>query len=688
MPSLRTPRLRIFLLLVLVGALLGAGGCSVGDYLSAYFNTYYNAQRLFEEAEKETINQRSTAQKEDPLLIPYGPSSTAKTKFASVIEKCSKLLQYHPTSSLVDNALLMIARSYLYQNEYQKAERKFKELLDSYPQSSFALTARQLLAETYYRMGDREAARKLVRETRTLATERGDETILYEIALVSARMNDDEKNYEAARNDYEQAAQHAPGSVEQSGAYRKMAETESLRNRPAEAADAYRKSYSASADYASAYKARIGLVRMLSRLGKYDAAFDILDDLRTNQNNKEFFGEIDVAYGNVHRDAGDPDAAIAQYTYVDTTYARTESQAQALLERGLLYENTLHEYDSAAVSYAKGRSAYPQADVTPDLVRRSDYLNRYIRLRRDIASLDSIRMAILAPPPSLPDSVADSTSVAGLPDSLTLAHRDTLRSAPRTPAMPLDTVNAKLALAKTELAGLFYTAMGVTDSAQYWYERLLADHPASAFVPRALFTLAQIYNQDSSGAPHRGDSLYHEVVDRYPESEFASEARRLLGLPPVAVAKDPAEQLYGRAERLMRSGDRGAAIDTFRAVVEKFPESSFASRAQYAVGFLYEQQGAHPDSAVANYQRLVQLYPRSEGAGRIKPVLDAIENARRAEATPPAPDSLTSAPPAGKEPAVDREAEIQKLRDLRRNAHPSTPNPQSEEPPKEKPKPL
>ena len=99
------------------------GGCSIGDFIGAYFNTFYNAQRQFAEAEDELLSQPDVKQKDRPFGYTFTIQPTTKTKFEAVIEKCSKLLQYHPESNLVDNALLMIGKSYYYENDYQPAER-------------------------------------------------------------------------------------------------------------------------------------------------------------------------------------------------------------------------------------------------------------------------------------------------------------------------------------------------------------------------------------------------------------------------------------------------------------------------------------------------------------------------------------------------------------------------------------
>ena len=57
------------------------------------------------------------------------------------------MLERHPTSSWVDDALYIIGASYYYLGDYDKSARKFKELFANYPQSEYISRSRLLLAK-------------------------------------------------------------------------------------------------------------------------------------------------------------------------------------------------------------------------------------------------------------------------------------------------------------------------------------------------------------------------------------------------------------------------------------------------------------------------------------------------------------------------------------------------------------
>lgn len=593
--------------------LLSLIGCSVADNLSAYFNTYYNASRLFSEVESEIELQRDPRKEVDYSVELFTTSPGARQKLTSVIEKCSKLLQYHPESGLVDDALFMIGKSYYYQNDLQRAERKFLELLDGFPESDMAPESKLLLGSTYYKMKDPTRAKKIVRDLfdRSIKDDEGD--MIARSAQLLARIEIDGANNQEALTLYQTAADRASSSVIRAETYRHAGELLITVGDLKGALRAYEDSYNAASDFVHQYRARLGLARVLSLQGRNEESFNELLDLRDNGNYKDFFGEIDLEIANVYRAMSELGEAIAQYTFVDSTYARTETSLKSYFALGDMYEKEMGLYDSARVAYNRGRSEYPQSPLSKEIAERADYLNRHDSFLKEIGKLDSIKAAILAPPDTSIATVSKDSTIL-TPDSL---GGNKLLPALVAPPMSLDSLNTRLAYNLVELAGLFYSTIGVVDSAKFWYGELLHRIPGNAYVPRALFTLAQIDRADSTAGGNVADSLYHVLARDYPESEFGRAATRILG-GAVIQKSDPAERKYSSAVGLIEKGMSSAAIDSLKLIVRDFPESPLASKAQYAVGWVYEELQGRPDSALQSYRKLLDLYPSSEYARAVR----------------------------------------------------------------------
>ena len=627
-------RVRRCVLAVLIpAAVLLLPSCGVFDFISAYFNTYYNAHRLFDDAETDVMTQLDSRPGGRNWLVVFGIQSGTKTKLESVIEKCSKLLQYHPDSRLVDNCLLMIGKAYYYEDDNQQAMRKFNEIISAYPDGSSAMEARLLLSYAQYRMGARDEARKTGEAVAELARQKDQPEILSRVCLVLGQLAIEEKDFSRATGYFEEAAKSGVTPLQRTSAWLMSASMYQKMQKYQEAEAAYQAAEKASNTYLGVYRGRMGALRMAEKQGRTDEALDGFRLLRADAKYKEFFGEIELEIANTYRDKGDLPTAVARYTSVDTLYPRSETSAKSYFALGDLYEHTLYEYDSALVAYAKGKNEFPMAEVSPIEAHRAEYLTRYFQYHGEIVKFDSVRNALLA----MPDTERTASRPPG--DSLRArpvdslrarAVSDSLRSRLNARAVTLDSANSKLETATNEMAGLFYATIGIPDSAEAWYRVVLRNYPAGRYAARALYTLAQIYSaRDSAANRSLTDSLYREILARFPRSEFAPEARRLLGLPPKEMAVDAADSTYDRAEGFLVRGDSLAAAAGFKQVAAAFPSSPLAPRALYAAGWIYENTLLNRDSAVATYARLTSLYPASLYATRVAPKMSEVAQAKQ-----------------------------------------------------------
>jgi TolA-binding protein len=545
---------------------------------------------------------------------------------------------------------MMIGKTYYYMDENQQAERKFLELTEGYPNGGLKIEGEIYLAYVRYRMNDHPGARTIARQVLEEAGKEGESWLIARACTVLGQIALEELDYNAAREFYERAGENGESATARVASFIAAAEMYGKQEKYREAEITYARAENESNSYVGEYRGRIGAIRMLAKQGEFEKALRGLEDLRSKSNNREFFGEIDLETGHVERDMGEFASALAQYAMVDTTYPRTETAAKSYFARGELFENVLFRYDSARVAYSKARSEYGQAAITPIAALRADYLTRYLQYTAEIAKYDSLRTAILTtdtlpPPVTRPDSLAPARPGA-----------DTVRAVRFVrPTIPLDSVDAHLALNESELAGLFYATIGRPDSAEKWYRRVLVDHPASPSAPRALFTLAQIYSRDTLSSRPLRDSLYHVIVKKFPDSEFAVECRRLLGIPPLKKVTDVAEDSYTRGENLMLAGSPEAAVDTFRQIARRYPSSPYSSRALFAAGWIYENKLDNTDSAIAHYERLTAQYPASPYAIQVRPKLGEVALLRKNQSAPPR-TADTAAVPAPRLPgALDGE---------------------------------
>ncbi|MEO0275727.1 MAG: tetratricopeptide repeat protein [candidate division WOR-3 bacterium] len=95
----------------------------------AYFNTFYNAKKIFKEAEESYIKNN------------YTLNQGIKQGYEKAIQKFLYVIKYYPTSPFLDDALYYLIISYMRIGEYEKAIRKFEEILRYSPKSKFSSLA-------------------------------------------------------------------------------------------------------------------------------------------------------------------------------------------------------------------------------------------------------------------------------------------------------------------------------------------------------------------------------------------------------------------------------------------------------------------------------------------------------------------------------------------------------------------
>lgn len=94
----------------------------------AYYNTYYNAQESFQAGLKKVQDQPFTIDPSEPVRIHHSPVQAGNSDFQKAINKGATILRKFPDTKWVDDAILLIGKSYYYRQEFYPALQKFEEL--------------------------------------------------------------------------------------------------------------------------------------------------------------------------------------------------------------------------------------------------------------------------------------------------------------------------------------------------------------------------------------------------------------------------------------------------------------------------------------------------------------------------------------------------------------------------------
>jgi TolA-binding protein len=631
----RTTAISRGIFLSLTVSLLLAEGCAVfnavGDTISTvyenmttYFNVYYNARRLFNDAENE-IKTAARANEGKPL--PPGQTLTipagAQKNLDLVIDKCSNILAYHSTSSFVKDALMMTGKAFYYKREFSKAERKFLELITRYPQSSLVLEAQLWYARSEQMLDDYKAARTSAEALIASAEQADDRDILAEAYALEASLNEHDNAVDGAIEFYEKSAKAADNDELKADAWSKIGELDFDQGQFHKSIDALVNVDEYSDDPYQIFQSQLLIVRAYHGLRLLDKAMTLANEMLNDYRFKDYLGAVQLERATILLDGGRSTEAVDVLRALDTLQAKTETGTLASFELGKYYEQTVGDYAKAKEYYARAASVQG-IQSAEQAAKKATALKAYFAFWNDLIKADSLYAlstredsvagALTAEKPPL----ADSSSTAA--DSL-----KSPRPQPRV-VMTMDSVNAVKARVGAGLGELFYTDLANPDSAFHWYKYSLEHQYTEHNSPRILYILAELAASYPSKSAFTPDQYRAQLVKDFPNSYFARQVQNLSvdesALPKVT---DSAQEAYDVAEGLIESGKNDDAVTALRAIIAKYPESPVIPRCRYAIGWLFENRFAEMDSAAAQYKLLLAEYPNTSYAKAVgSRVLDTL----------------------------------------------------------------
>lgn len=364
--------------------LLTFGSCSVWQNFTTYFNLWYNIKTLFSEAEKDIQSQKKDLFSNEPLIL----SNTARNNLTKVIEKCSELLQFHSNTAYVDDALLILGKSFYYQSNFQKAKRKFEELLATNPNEDLTLEANLWIAKCDMQLKNFTQGLAGLKKVRDEALQKEIDEIIKEAFVEEIKYRIAQKEFATAIELAKQFAEIADDDELKALVYFEIGNLYYLTENFENATEFYKKVFEYSPDIDTEIKSSIRYGKALRESGRTEEALNFFSDLRKKDKFSESFAEIDLELGKSYAAQGDFTTALEQLTKVDTTYKGSPFAAIASLEIAKLYKDELLNYDSAAVYFNKTIINNPPKEFSDEAKNLNQLFTRYTTLRKTINNFD------------------------------------------------------------------------------------------------------------------------------------------------------------------------------------------------------------------------------------------------------------------------------------------------------------
>ena len=397
------------------------GGC-------VYFNTYYNAQRYFRQAEKarKAIEQQQPERtdREDRRARPYRSQQRSRggkapnDLYEQAARKASKVLEKHRDSDLVDDAMFLLGRAFYWQGDYRDAARSFRDLETNFPESEYFTRARYWRGLCFEGQGDFAEARSLYRALFSAATDA-------EIsALAGYRLGEmafEQEEYASAIQEYRSTLESFPKAENRAELWLRLGEAAvALEDSSlfATAAEAFAEVLRESPTKRTEYRARLEQGRLLYQMGEVEKARDTYWQLLKDGSFRPFEGRTRLLIGQYYEDQGLPEKALEEFTRIRDDFPQTDASAMAIYRTSLIYLSRnadrvlAREYLETVSAEKRNSEAAQLAKETLSDLKEAEKLLRKIHVADSLdaaeaAAADSATLALALAAES------DSAAVAG-----------------------------------------------------------------------------------------------------------------------------------------------------------------------------------------------------------------------------------------------------------------------------------
>lgn len=610
----------------------------------AYYNTFFNAKQIYEQAQKKNRSTKNVK-----------GSGESKTAYKKTIKKCWKLIDFYGDSSkYADDALMLIGKSHYQLGEYEKAERIFEQFIPKYPDSKLVPEAKLWLARTYVKLDKDPLALNLLKnffqENKT--TKKIAAQVFYVLGELYIKTGEKEKAIESLNK----CIKIADNDELAGGAQYLIAKNFFDLGEYENAIAAFKKTHKHELPVMQYFYSLMYQIDALDSLGRYDKSEVLLKKMLRDDRFKNQFGIIETRLVNVYERQKAPISFIVEsYHEIMNKYKKTEGAALASFSLAQVFEYDLGKLDSAKFYYENVKKQYSRTEIAAEAESRRKLLNEYLKIHDQIVQdkLDLKRLAAgdsmttvatmdstkntSENNPFLPkntanntneDNINTNTETAGVYENK--ANQDkTNRKRPtinKNTAARKKKVKKAVKLRKPEeinkslnknsyaLGEYFLLKYENYDSAEIAFKHYINTFEDSLLVPKALYSLYYLYSVIHKDTV-KSDSIKTIIISDYPNTVYA---KKLLGIKTDEKTPDLLQveliKKFNTAEDLFSRQQYDEAVNTFLEIAGQDSADIYGEKSLYAVAYIYEKYIDNVDSAVYYYKKLMEEYPGTKYA--------------------------------------------------------------------------
>lgn len=394
-------KFRLLHIVILLMVVFGLSSCKSifitrWSNFNAYYNTFYNAERYYKRGYEKVEQRVEPINPEQPIRIYKRPNTTVDTNFENAITKGADVLRDFSDSKWVDDALLLIGKSYFYQGQYFSADMKFQELLSatnstSMKQLGVIWRGRFFLESEQYESGIDYLNGMLFDEDLRW---RG--AIEAELRLLLAQLYVALENWQSAEEQLVIGLEDARGRDILANGWYLLGQVRERLKDDMGSLSAYSRVARFNPNYSMVYNARRKQAEISRETGRLDDALKMFIDMSRDDKNFDELAELYYEIGRTYQLLEDHSRAERFYVDVLRYTIKTPSiEIKAKSYYGLAEVNKDYylDYFTAAAYYDSAATSGKDLDKLPSWFNAADLsvsYNNYRRLSTEAYEADSL----------------------------------------------------------------------------------------------------------------------------------------------------------------------------------------------------------------------------------------------------------------------------------------------------------
>ena len=564
MNSIFLPKTLFFIVIFLC-----SGGC-------AYYNTFYNAQQYYKEAEKIRLQKEGKS-------IPI----TALDKYGKTIQKCQKVLSDYPESKFRTDAFLLMAKSKYYRKDYDLAIDDLRIVTQDGDDNQIE-EAQYLRALCKWKKGNAQTG---INELTILLNISPSKEIQSKCHLSLAKIAQELKDSDLAMSHLLDGAKLTKSRDQKGVIYGRLAEMAFNKEDYDIAKDSYANVITNSLSKEQIENAHLQLLKILRIQKNYKAASRKIKGMLTDDKFKRISGNLELELVQLYRAQGEISEIETRLESIVNDYQRTLVSAEAYYLLGKIYTSQKWDLKKAKEYFDQVSKESSKSLFSPMAKSLSKAIGAYQEAEKDLET----HLTILT---------QDTTQIS--------TESDTSVFDPETGEAIIETLNPLVsAVAPDRTIPELYYQLADLEAFSFkrynkgiqYLNQINSEYPESPFHAKSIFTMAFMFENmaDSVNAQSTRDHL----LESFPNSEYAAYISE-----DVKVEKKKQEILYSKAESQVTSNPDNA-IQLLKESIILNEKSDLAVSAAYTISYHYDQS-TEIDSALKYYQWIQDNHPRSD----------------------------------------------------------------------------